>query len=77
MNESGQTIPVKAGVYKPFSGWIIKQLLTTEAAVTMCSVMVQRGLFEEVGGFSVDPGLNYREDYELALRLAAQQRLRL
>ena len=70
MNESGHTIPVKAGMYRPISGWIIRQLLTTEATVTMCSVMMQRSLFEEVGGFSTDPRLLYRGDYELGLRLA-------
>jgi glycosyltransferase involved in cell wall biosynthesis len=70
VNEAGQTISPKAGKYRPISGWIIKQLLTTEAAVTMCSVMLQRSLFEEAGGFSTDPRLMYRGDYELALRLA-------
>jgi GT2 family glycosyltransferase len=70
MNELGQTIPLKAGTYKAISGWIIKQLLTTEVAVTMCSVMLQRSLFEDVKGFSTDSRLIYRGDYELALRLA-------
>jgi glycosyltransferase involved in cell wall biosynthesis len=70
MNEAGQSIPPKAGKYLPISGWIIKQLLTTEAGVTMCSVMLQRSLFEDVKGFSTDPRLMYRGDYELALRLA-------
>jgi glycosyltransferase involved in cell wall biosynthesis len=70
VNEAGETIAPKAGRYHPISGWIIKQLLTTEAAVTMCSVMLQRSLFEEVGGFSTDLRLLYRGDYELALRLA-------
>jgi glycosyltransferase involved in cell wall biosynthesis len=73
MNESGQTIPVKAGKYRPLSGWIIRQLLTTEAAVTMCSVMVKRSLFNEVGGFSSDSRLQYRGDYELGLRLALKE----
>jgi glycosyltransferase involved in cell wall biosynthesis len=70
VNEAGETVSPKAGKYRSISGWIIKQLLTTEAAVTMCSVMLQRSLFEEVGGFSTDPRLLYRGDYELALRLA-------
>ena len=49
MNESGETIPAKAGTYRPLSGWIIKNLLSTEATVTMCSVMVHRSLFDEAG----------------------------
>ncbi len=70
MNESGQTISPKSGRYRPISGNIIKELLTAEASVTMCSVIMQRSLFEEVNGFSTDPRLLYRGDYELALRLA-------
>src|SRR5664279_4033597 len=31
---------------------------------------MQRSLFEEVGGFSTDPRLFYRGDYELGLRVA-------
>jgi glycosyltransferase involved in cell wall biosynthesis len=73
MNESGQIIPVKAGMYRPLSGWILRQLLTTEATVTMCSVMVKRSLFDEVGGFSSDSRLQYRGDYELGLRLALKE----
>ncbi len=70
MNESGQTVPSKWGAYRSISGWIIKQLLTTAASVFIGSVMVHRSLFEEVNGFSADPRLLYRGDYELALRLA-------
>ena len=70
MNESGETIAPKSGKYYPFSGKIIKQLLTTDATVSMCTVLLERSLFEEVNGFSTDSRLLYRGDYELALRLA-------
>jgi len=70
MDESGKTIPLKAGKYRPISGWIIKQLLTTEAAINIDSVLIQRSLFEEANGFSTDPRLLNRGDYELELRLA-------
>jgi glycosyltransferase involved in cell wall biosynthesis len=70
MDESGQAIPSKAGKFQPLSGSIIIQLLTMEASVTMCSVLLERSLFEEVKGFSRDPRLMFRGDYELALRLA-------
>ncbi len=75
MEEFGKTIPPKAGMYRPLSGSIIKQLLTTEASVTMCSVMLQRSLFEEVNGFSINPRLQYRGDYELGLRLALKAKV--
>ncbi len=70
MDEAGKTIPVKAGIYKPLSGNIIREVLNNDAAVSIGSLMVSRKLFTAVGGFSNDPRLMYRDDYELALRLA-------
>lgn len=70
MNGDMVKMPNKAGVYSPISGWIAKQVLTTEAAVSVGSLMLTRKLFEEVGGFNTDPNLLYREDYDLAIRLA-------
>lgn len=70
MNNKGQIIPVKAGQFKPLSGNIIRQVLTTEASITVVSVMLSRRLFNETGGFSTDERLVYRDDYELVLRLA-------
>ena len=70
MNESGQTIANKSGDYQPFSGWITKQLLTCEASINIDSLIVERKLFLEAGGFNVDPALNCREDYDLVLRLS-------
>jgi glycosyltransferase involved in cell wall biosynthesis len=70
MNDAGQVVPLKAGTYKPFSGWIVAALLTTEVSVNMGTLMIDRALFNELGGFNTEPYLNYREDYEFALRLA-------
>ena len=70
MNDDMRTIPNKAGHFRPMSGWIIKELLTTEASVTIGTLMLERALFEEAGGFNQDAKLIYREDYELFLRLA-------
>jgi glycosyltransferase involved in cell wall biosynthesis len=70
MNGDMVKMPNKAGVFAPISGWIARQVLTTEAAVSVGSLMLTRKLFEEVGGFNTDPGLLYREDYDLAVRLA-------
>ena len=64
------TIPNKAGQFRPISGWIIKEVLTTEASVTIGYLMLERTLFEEAGGFNQDAKLIYREDYELVLRVA-------
>lgn len=70
MNDAGNTVPYKAGTYIPFSGWIVAALLSTEASVNMGTLMIERTLFDELGGFDTEPLLNYREDYDLALRLA-------
>ncbi len=72
MNNEMQIIPAKAGKYRPISGWIIKDVLTTEASVNIGTLMVERTLFEEVGGFNNCTELLYREDYELVLRLSLQ-----
>ena len=72
MDEEMKSIPNKAGVFRPFSGWIVKELLSTEASVNIGSLLVERLLFEEVGGFNPDPKLLFREDYELVVRLAMQ-----
>ena len=70
MNDDMQTIPNKAGQFRPMSGWIIKEVLTTEASVTIGTLMLERTLFEEAGRFNQDAKLIFREDYELVLRLA-------
>ncbi len=70
MNKNMGTIPNKAGIYRPISGWIVKEVLTTEASVNIGTLMLERTLFEEVGGFNQDAELLYREDYELVIRLA-------
>jgi len=70
MNDKMQTIPNRAGQFRPISGWIIKEVLTTEASVTIGTLMLERTLFEEAGGFNQDAKLICREDYELVLRLA-------
>jgi len=70
MDETGITIPSKYGVYYPFSGWIIRKIITYEATANISSIVLLRSLFDEVGGFNSDPELFCREDYEFVLRLA-------
>ncbi len=72
MNEKMETIPNKDGTYQPLSGWITKEVLTCEASVNIGTLMVQRSLFNEVGGFNTAPQLICREDYEFVLRLTLQ-----
>lgn len=70
INKEMRTIPNKAGIFRPLSGWIAKEVLTTEASVAIGTLLLERALFDEVGGFNADPELLYREDYELVLRLS-------
>ena len=70
MDEQGVAIPPKAGIYRPISGWITEQLLANEATVIICTLLVERSLFDEAGGFSTDDRLALRGDYEFALRLS-------
>jgi glycosyltransferase involved in cell wall biosynthesis len=70
MNSEREKIPNKSGIYRPLSGWIIKELLTNEASVNIGTLILKRLLFEEAGGFNEDAELLYREDYELVIRIA-------
>jgi glycosyltransferase involved in cell wall biosynthesis len=70
MNNEMHSIAIKAGIFRPISGWITKELLTTEASVNIGTLLVERTLFEEVGGFDNSAELLYREDYELVIRLS-------
>jgi len=70
VNEALETINNKAGRFVPISGWIAPQIITCEASVNISSLMIDRNLFNELGGFDDNPKLILREDYELVLRLA-------
>jgi glycosyltransferase involved in cell wall biosynthesis len=70
MDTGGRTIPFVEGDWKPLSGRIAREVITTEAAVGIATLVVERSLFDEVGGFDEDPGLVLREDLDLAIRLA-------
>ncbi len=70
VDERGVEIPTKAGApWKPYSGFILPELVTTEAATAIPTVIAERKLLDEVAGF--DEELLSREDYDLCLRMAA------
>lgn len=56
--------------WRPHRGWILEQLLRIEAIVPLPTVMAERSLLEEAGGF--DETFWFCEDYELWFRLAAR-----
>jgi glycosyltransferase involved in cell wall biosynthesis len=61
--------------WRPHTGDIFEQLLTFDAAVGTPTVMVERSLLTEVGGFD-EQQIMY-EDYELWLRLASRSDVEL
>lgn len=69
-DEEGNFIPLKAGSFKAFSGRIIEQVITTEAAACVCSLMLSKQLFDKLGGYNEQAPSFFREDYEFTLRLA-------
>ncbi|HEV7782240.1 MAG TPA: glycosyltransferase, partial [Chitinophagaceae bacterium] len=73
MNEKGITVVPKAGSYHPHSGRITGKLLTNEATVVVCTLLVEKKLFDSAGGFSTDERLAWRGDYEFALRLSLKE----
>ncbi len=70
VDESGVQVSTRSGTWQEFSGRIVREVITTEAAVAISTLVVQKKFFVEVGGFDEDPAINFREDYELVLRLA-------
>ena len=70
VDEFGKTMPAKAGQFRPVDGWITRKLLTHEVAAIVCSLMVDRSIFNYAGCFSCDPRLALRGDYEFVLRLS-------
>jgi GT2 family glycosyltransferase len=66
----GHRVERRAGTWRPLAGEIVRQVLTTEAAVAVSTLMAERNLLDSVGHFNEAPAMNLREDYELVLRLA-------
>ncbi|HSJ14148.1 MAG TPA: glycosyltransferase [Longimicrobiales bacterium] len=69
MDDQRRPIPFRAGGSQVRSGRILRALLAMEVNVSICTVLVERALFDELGGFGVAAG---REDFDLLLRLAAR-----
>lgn len=71
VDDRGGEIPLRAGrPWRPRSGDLLVELLRTEAAAPIQTLLVERALLLEVGLF--DEGLPYKEDYDLVLRLASR-----
>ena len=69
-DERGNMIPAAVGVRDPPSGDITRALIETVAPVVLSGIVVDRTLFEELGGFDEEESLRLREDYHFMVRLA-------
>ena len=68
MDEQGQGDQWRGRTWVPYAGWILENVITVQAMIAMPTIMVERRLFETIGGF--DESMQVCEDYELVLRLA-------
>jgi GT2 family glycosyltransferase len=74
IDDRGDPKPAPKGfTLRACEGWIFEELVTLAAKVTMPTVVVERTLLDEAGGF--DETLRFSEDYELWLRLARRSRV--
>jgi glycosyltransferase involved in cell wall biosynthesis len=64
----GMPIPKKRPSPEAPEGWIFEKLLRLDIGIAMPTVMAERGLFAEVGGF--DEQQRFGEFHDLCLRLA-------
>lgn len=74
MNEAGANIAPRSFRFSALNGWITKALLINTTSVLISSLLLQRQLFDTIGGFDENPALILREDYELALRLSMKSK---
>jgi glycosyltransferase involved in cell wall biosynthesis len=69
IDADGNRLPMdRFKAWTPHAGWILRQVIELEANIALPSVMMERALLREVGGFN--EGWRSAEDYELWLRLA-------
>ncbi|MFL5386669.1 MAG: glycosyltransferase family 2 protein [Longimicrobiaceae bacterium] len=70
MDAEGRPAARRAGEFRPLSGAIARELLMDRTDVCVVTLLVERTLFQAAGGFSEDPRVRRREDWELHVRLA-------
>lgn len=74
IDATGRTLDLnRAKPWTPISGWITEHLLVHDAIVSLPTVLAERALLDEAGGFN--ESLAYCEDYDLWLRLAERARV--
>jgi glycosyltransferase involved in cell wall biosynthesis len=71
IDTEGASLPERSDLLpRPVSGYILEALLRRKASTPVQTMLVQRSLIEEIGGF--DESIPIHSDYDFALRLAAR-----
>ena len=68
VDENKRMIYKSSEKFAPYAGKIVKEVILGKTGITICSVLIEKKLFDEIRGFSPDPTV--RGDYEFLLRLA-------
>ncbi len=70
IDTEGASLPERSDLLpRPVSGYILEPLLRFKLSTPVPTMLVQRSLIEEIGGF--DEAIPIHSDYDFALRLAA------
>jgi len=73
---NGEPVPSPPGTGSdPWSGWILEGLVTGRACVATPTVLAQRTLMSQIGGF--DESLSLCEDYDAFIRMSLQREVAL
>ncbi len=76
IGEHGEKVPFPRHMRRrPCEGWILEGLLRGEAWVATSTVLVERELMADIGGF--DEALAFSEDYDAFIRIAMRSEVSL
>lgn len=65
----GARVPHRGWTFEPVDGWLFEAFLEWRAVITLLTVVMERGLFDALGGFDADPRLAWADDMDMRLRL--------
>ena len=72
VDEAGATVSRRAGRFVALDGDIAPDVVEMRADVSVSTLLVRRTVFDAVAGFSEEPALTARGDWEFHLRLATR-----
>ncbi len=70
IDENYRSIYKSPDRFTSFAGPIVEKVVLAQTAITVCSIIIEKKFFNEIGGFSIDPAIRW--DTEFILRSALQ-----